>query len=865
MFGKKKQELQKEIGSGAVAGTGVFGEWSDESNSLTRERRIHEYREMMKNATVSGLFNILTMPLLASEYDILPAEDSKEAKKQADFVRANLFEASFRGGMETPFDLFLDQAMLALLDGFAMFEKVYRLNNGHYEIAKLALRDSRSLEILKDEKGGYSGVKQTVGSESVVIPAYKTFLFTHNKKFDSLYGRSVFYGVVANYDKKRKLEYLDSIAIQNDAIKTKVLVETVEHSGTDQNFLSKVVGKLGNLGKLKSVAAIPHGYDLKTLDSNGRDPHQSIERQKSEMAFAVLANFMLLGAQGASSTGSYALSVSQAEIFQMSLQSVLDKLEAHINQFIIADLIELNFANPLYPTFKFSKIDKTATVAIYESFKTLLSKDKVSDEVIKQIEDSTATRLGLEISKGVVENRAHELSDSDPETPDKHFRNLDKKWKDLENRFLEVSRPIFERVAEDLAETAETTVKLPKEYKTILTEIFKQAYTEGKIFSANREGRKAGKNSAEFSKEAREYIDWIISKQEQDLASFLEAESVNEKLLADEDLTKELLKSALVAKISNWFLKRAKPTAGYLVGRGVNAGIYADFADEDLIEYSAILDGRTTAGCSYLDNKRMKWSEWKKAPDMIPPRHFGCRATLVRVVSGGDASENTPDLKKVVEKDNFQNATKKELIASGKISENETKKAALARIRNDEFVLPEKTKISPEIALSGTNPNYASGKEYQTNCQRCVPTYEMRRRGYDVEALGNFDKNFGNLVNIQKMWESGDQDMYLNFRLNKDTRKFENLNISLFKEYLKNIEPGERHQIGWVWRGREGHTIIVENVKGSLKFIDPQTSKIRNLKQFQDWTSRAEGMFWGLRIDDREISQDMLKLIMKGK
>jgi hypothetical protein len=674
MFGKKKQELQKEIGSGAVAGTGVFGEWSDESDSLTRERRIHDYREMMKDATISGLFNILTMPLLASEYDILPAEDSKEAKKQADFVRANLFEASFRGGMKTPFDLFLDQAMLALLDGFAVFEKVYRLNNGHYEIAKLALRDSRSLEILKDEKGGYSGVKQTVGSESVVIPAYKTFLFTHNKKFDSLYGRSVFYGVAANYDKKRKLEYLDSIAIQNDAIKTKVLVETVEHSGADQSFLGKVVGKLGNLGKLKSVAAIPHGYDLKTLDSDGRDPHQSIERQKSEMAFAVLANFMLLGTQGASSAGSYALSMSQAEIFQMSLQSVLDKLEAHINQFIIADLIELNFANPLYPTFKFSKIDKTATVAIYESFKTLLSKDKVSDEIIKQIEGSTATRLGLEVSKGVAENHAHELSDGELEVPDKHFRNLDKKWKDLENRFLEVSRPIFERVAEDLAETAETTVKLPKEYKTLLTEIFKQAYTEGKIFSANREGRKAGKNSAEFSKEAREYIDWIISKQEQDLTSFLEAESVNEKLLADEDLAKELLKSALVAKISNWFFKRAKPTAGYLVGRGVNAGIYADFADEDLIEYSAVLDGRTTAGCSYLDNKRMKWSEWKKTPDMIPPRHFGCRATLVRVVSGGDISENTPDLKKVAEKDSFQNATKKELVAKNPELEKYTRK-----------------------------------------------------------------------------------------------------------------------------------------------------------------------------------------------
>jgi hypothetical protein len=70
----------------------------------------------------------------------------------------------------------------------------------------------------------------------------------------------------------------------------------------------------------------------------------------------------------------------------------------------------------------------------------------------------------------------------------------------------------------------------------------------------------------------------------------------------------------------------------------------------------------------------MKWSEWKKTPDMIPPRHFGCRATLVRVVSGGDISENTPDLKKVAEKDSFQNATKKELVAKNPELEKYTRK-----------------------------------------------------------------------------------------------------------------------------------------------------------------------------------------------
>ena len=37
-------------------------------------------------------------------------------------------------------------------------------------------------------------------------------------------------------------------------------------------------------------------------------------------------------------------------------------------------------------------------------------------------------------------------------------------------------------------------------------------------------------------------------------------------------------------------------------------------------------------------------------------------------------------------------------------------------------------------AARDANPNYAKGEEYQTNCQRCIWAYEMRRRGYDVEA-----------------------------------------------------------------------------------------------------------------------------------
>ena len=865
MFGRKKiEELQKEIGS-TISGSLIFGDYEQEMNAWNRERKIRDYREMMRDPTIEGLFNIVTMPILASEYQIVAENEDENAKAQADFVRKNLFESSFKGGIETPFDLFLDEAMLALADGFAVWEKVYRLNkDGKLELKKLALRDSLSVE-LEDKKGEYVGVKQTLEDGGVVeIPAYKTFLFTHNKKFNRLYGRSILNSLYKNYDKKQKLEYLDSIALQNDAIKPKILTETQEHLGVGSGAMRKIIHAVGKFGKTNSAVSVPFGYDIKTLESDGRDPHQSIERQKSEMAFAFMANFMLLGTQGKSSSGSYALSNTQAGIFQMSLQSILDKLEAHINQYIIADLIDLNFAEPHYPQFKFAKLDKSKIESIFEIFKKMVDKDKVSDEVVKQVEDEVANQLGFQIENKKQLNLSENEPASEITPPDKHFSNLDKKWQDIENRFLDQSRTIFESVAKGIKETGK--IELSKEYKDLLIKTFKQAYTEGKIFSANREGRKAGKDSSEFSKNAKEYIDWIFEKQENDLKQFLESESWNDTLLAEDssDFLRNLATGVLIESVLSWFLKRAKPTASYLVGRGVNAGIYSDFKPDDLIEYSAIIDGHTTAGCSYLNGKKMTWQEWQKNPDMIPPRHFGCRATLVRVVEGGDDSENPVNKKLLERKDDFVKTPKGELIARGELDKDETKKAGLARIRNEEFVLPEKTKIPPQLALSGTNPNYDKAREYQINCQRCVPTYEMRRRGYNVEALGNYDKRLSSLINIRKMWGVKSDEIFRNYRKN-ESGELENLNIAYFKEYLKNIENGERHQIGWLWREESGHTILVERKNGILKFIDPQTNKVRNFKEFQDWTKTSKGIFWAFRIDDRELDKNMIKLIMKGR
>lgn len=60
----------------------------------------------------------------------------------------------------------------------------------------------------------------------------------------------------------------------------------------------------------------------------------------------------------------------------------------------------------------------------------------------------------------------------------------------------------------------------------------------------------------------------------------------------------------------------------------------------------------------------------------------------------------------------------------------------------------QSTPMNITDALKGANPNYASGTQYGVNCQRCVQTDELKRRGYDVEALPKPKKNHFGILRV---------------------------------------------------------------------------------------------------------------------
>lgn len=648
----KKDETPKNLTSEiGFAGDIVF-ESFDREESRTDEISIKDYRRMLdSDTTVEALYNIFTMSILAATYHIdADSEDVDEA--QAEFVRRNLLEPPHKGGMQTPMNLFIDQSLIAIYEGFALFEKVYELRDGKLVLKRLAHRDSTTLTLIRDEVGGFGGAKQRTtdidgAAQEVIIPAYKCFLFTYGKSRNYLYGRSAFKSLYPRYDKKRRLEYLDSVALQADAIKPKVLKRTVDGVVSEQlkKARNKALEVLGRLGKHNSVASIPYGYELDVLNTEGRDPHQSIERQNSEMARAFHASVILTATQGsASNVGSYSLSTNQKDLLQTAITGVMRLLESHINQYLIADLIDLNFAERHYPEFHFDTPDESIISAVFEAFKLLVQKDRISDDIATGIEESTATRLGIDLDaikkrrqEEPKDEKADDDSDNDksggnggdadkfldendkvnevaPPEPHEHI-TINRDLTDAEKRvkfdaiqdWMKAQEDSFAVAAtEELNKaidniTPDEPFSLPDSYKSLISKYYRTAYNYGKLSAADEQKLPAPALKEERKLHERQYVDFIVDMQNEDVNNIISGELLKQPInLADESdedveevepekpayqstTQKSAVLEAIKISAGAWVAQAVLGTKGTIISQGMNDGRDDSFAsfDED--------------------------------------------------------------------------------------------------------------------------------------------------------------------------------------------------------------------------------------------------------------------------------------------
>lgn len=157
---------------------------------------------------------------------------------------------------------------------------------------------------------------------------------------------------------------------------------------------------------------------------------------------------------------------------------------------------------------------------------------------------------------------------------------------------------------------------------------------------------------------------------------------------------------------------------------------------------------------------------------------------------------------------------------------------------------------SMEDDLEATNPRFREGLQWRINCQRCVPAYEMRRRGFDVVAkpreLDASGLGPSNDDQIAKSWTTIFKDA--------EWIRCQGTGRRTIDRLMREWGDGARAEVYVAWRGDGAHVFVAENVDGRVQYVCPQSSRVDYSRAFEKVVA---GRTMVARIDHLEPS-DMI-------
>lgn len=173
--------------------------------------------------------------------------------------------------------------------------------------------------------------------------------------------------------------------------------------------------------------------------------------------------------------------------------------------------------------------------------------------------------------------------------------------------------------------------------------------------------------------------------------------------------------------------------------------------------------------------------------------------------------------------------------------------------------------LSVQDAYGGANPYYdPSGTyaEYTQNCQRSVIAYELRRRGYDVVALPTYE---GDMLPYGTRGGNGHWMGAFQGAKSIDVGATRNKQVkSNIEGAMKGFGSGSRGIIRVTWQGgNTGHVFNVENVGGTIRYVDAQTGRAVNINEYLG--ASQPSMTRLVRTDNLRISERAKKSVTKAR
>ena len=346
---------------------------------LKGKRAIRKYREMRDNDSTIGAIMYATEQVLRDvDYYVEPANDSDEAKKEADFVKSILED------MEHTLDDHISEALSHLTFGFSIFEVVYKrrrgpdyragkkyskYTDGRIGVRKLASRAQWTIERFDVDKttGDVLGVRQeqNYGIKSLFIPANKILHYKTTNTNNDPSGRSILRNAYSSYQYLKNLQNIEAIAVERELHGVpvgRIAAEYLSPDATaDQASVRSQMEKI--LRDLKfneqGYALLPSDVyrdadgkptnqrivDIELIASNGSrniDINPIISRYQHDIARSVMAEFLMLGA---GANGSYALSKSKTDLFLRSMESYINSIFDVLNKQLVEPLWHMNGLN----------------------------------------------------------------------------------------------------------------------------------------------------------------------------------------------------------------------------------------------------------------------------------------------------------------------------------------------------------------------------------------------------------------------------------------------------------------------------------------------------------------------------------------
>lgn len=379
------------------------GGFGTQANQLLdpREITVQDIQKMYRtDGHIRSLYRILALPIRTLDPVFTPSEgEGSDGEEEAAFVTAAFTKPPHQGGMTSSFGMVMRHMTKALMDGFAVFEKVWHVWDGRVVYRKLAPRAAETVKFLLDESGGLEAVRQQVHWQGrykdVVIPARKLLVYTAQHEENPWYGESYLLPAYYHWDVKTKLRFISNLAHQIHAVPGRLGTYPEDATKPERTAFQR---QLANFG-FNTAMTMPERWKVEEFGGRGTMPDfkAMLDYEDTQAAKSVLAQFMQLGT--GSNTGAWALSADQSDLFTMALQAVADEMAEIITFYAVPQLVDFNFGTFAYPVCSLGPLADATKQMMADVFKEIADAGSVNvtSEFLFELEAMVAEELGLQI------------------------------------------------------------------------------------------------------------------------------------------------------------------------------------------------------------------------------------------------------------------------------------------------------------------------------------------------------------------------------------------------------------------------------------------------------------------------------------